>query len=516
MTSVGIFVVRRLAVSFLTLLVATFLVYVLVANAGDPIGDLRLDPSPNRDDKIRERVEMLNLDQPVPQRYVTWISGAAGCVLPAAGCDLGNNVRGQEVNVLVQQAMASTLRLVLLAVVLAIIVGVSVGVVSALRQYSGLDYSATFSAFLFYSLPVFVFAVLLKQYLAIGVNDWLRDPKIGLLASAVLAALSGLLWGAILGGEETRRRWIVRGVAFVATFGVLQYLSAVEWFRRPSLGPALITVLAFGIAVGVTELISGLKRRGVLYSALAMAGIASVGQFAIIPFLEDRTWATWGTLALLAVITVGVGIGVGYALGGLDKGQAARAAVLTGLLSGGVIVADILLRTIPSYSRLVRGRIFATVGSNTPNFAGDFWQRTLDLGFHLILPSIAIMLASVASYSRYSRSSMLEVLNQDYVRTARAKGLTERTVIIRHAFRNALIPLTTLAAIDFGAVIGGAVITEWVFGWRGMGQLFVQGLLQVDPNPVMGFFIVTATAFAVFNLLADITYAYLDPRIRIS
>jgi peptide/nickel transport system permease protein len=181
-----------------------------------------------------------------------------------------------------------------------------------------------------------------------------------------------------------------------------------------------------------------------------------------------------------------------------------------------VIVTDILLRTIPSYSRLVRGRIFATVGSNTPNFAGDFWQRTLDLGFHLILPSIAIMLASVASYSRYSRSSMLEVLNQDYVRTARAKGLTERTVIIRHAFRNALIPLTTLAAIDFGAVIGGAVITEWVFGWRGMGQLFVQGLLQVDPNPVMGFFIVTATAFAVFNLLADITYAYLDPRIRIS
>jgi peptide/nickel transport system permease protein len=87
---------------------------------------------------------------------------------------------------------------------------------------------------------------------------------------------------------------------------------------------------------------------------------------------------------------------------------------------------------------------------------------------------------------------------------------------MRHAFRNALIPLTTLAAIDFGAVIGGAVVTEYVFGWRGMGQLFVVGLFTVDPNPVMGFFLVTAASVVLFNMLADILYAYLDPRIRLS
>ena len=111
---------------------------------------------------------------------------------------------------------------------------------------------------------------------------------------------------------------------------------------------------------------------------------------------------------------------------------------------------------------------------------------------------------------------MLEVLNQDYVRTARAKGLTERTVVIRHAFRNAMIPLATLAAIDFGAIISGAVITEAVFAWHGMGRLFIEGLLMVDPNPVMGFFVVTAVAIVVFNMLADIAYAYLDPRIRVA
>ncbi|MEH3075805.1 MAG: ABC transporter permease [Quadrisphaera sp.] len=111
---------------------------------------------------------------------------------------------------------------------------------------------------------------------------------------------------------------------------------------------------------------------------------------------------------------------------------------------------------------------------------------------------------------------MLETMNQDYVRTARAKGLTERTVIMRHAFRNALIPVTTLVALDFAAVVGGAVITERIFGWQGMGALFISGVYTVDPPPVMAFFIVSAAAVLLLNIVADLVYAYLDPRIRLS
>jgi peptide/nickel transport system permease protein len=129
---------------------------------------------------------------------------------------------------------------------------------------------------------------------------------------------------------------------------------------------------------------------------------------------------------------------------------------------------------------------------------------------------MALILISFATYVRYTRSSMLEVMNQDYVRTARSKGLTERTVITRHAFRNALIPVSTLIAVQFGAVLGGAVITEDVFGWRGMGSLFVRGLREVDPNPVMAFFVVTAVAVVIANMVADILYAFLDPRIRLN
>ena len=124
----------------------------------------------------------------------------------------------------------------------------------------------------------------------------------------------------------------------------------------------------------------------------------------------------------------------------------------------------------------MNGRPIATIGSKTPNFEGTFWEVLLDTATHLILPTLAIMLISFAGYSRYSRASMLEVLNADYVRTARAKGLTERTVVLRHAFRNAMIPIATLAALDFGAVIAGAIITETVFGWKGMGVLFTSAV----------------------------------------
>jgi peptide/nickel transport system permease protein len=106
-------------------------------------------------------------------------------------------------------------------------------------------------------------------------------------------------------------------------------------------------------------------------------------------------------------------------------------------------------------------------------------------------------------------------MNQDYVRTARAKGLSERTVIMRHGLRNMLIPIVTLIATDVGALLGGAVITERVFAISGMGSLFVSSILRVDVNPVMGYFLVIAVTAILFNFLADLAYAALDPRVRV-
>ena len=138
----------------------------------------------------------------------------------------------------------------------------------------------------------------------------------------------------------------------------------------------------------------------------------------------------------------------------------------------------------------------------------------IDRAHHLALPVLVLMIASIATYSRYMRASMLEVVNADYVRTARAKGLSETQVTMKHAFRNALIPLVTLVALNFGALLAGAVVTETVFALDGMGLYFINALNVGDPYPIMAWLMLTATIVVIFNLIADITYGYLDPRVR--
>jgi peptide/nickel transport system permease protein len=133
---------------------------------------------------------------------------------------------------------------------------------------------------------------------------------------------------------------------------------------------------------------------------------------------------------------------------------------------------------------------------------------------HLALPVLVIAVASIAQYSRYMRAAMLEVINSDYVRTARAKGLAERRVIMKHAFRNALIPLATVVALNLGAVLGGAVVTETVFSLDGMGLYFINNLVEGDPYPVMAWLMITAVMIVFFNLVADVLYGFLDPRVR--
>jgi peptide/nickel transport system permease protein len=155
-------------------------------------------------------------------------------------------------------------------------------------------------------------------------------------------------------------------------------------------------------------------------------------------------------------------------------------------------------------------RIFYTSGLNNPGYGTWSWDRLQHIG----LPVITLTVISFALYSRYMRASMLDVINTDYVRTARAKGLPETKVIMRHVFRNALIPIATIAALNFGSLIGGAIITESIFGLDGMGYYFIQKLGQLDIYAVMAWLLVTSVVIILFNLLADILYGYLDPRIR--
>lgn len=141
-------------------------------------------------------------------------------------------------------------------------------------------------------------------------------------------------------------------------------------------------------------------------------------------------------------------------------------------------------------------------------------ENFLELARDVFLPALTLIIIGVAADSRFGRASMIETLGQDYIRTARAKGVPERTVVWRHALRNALIPLVTLWALNFSALLGGSLVTETIFSWPGLGPAFLKAIVEADVDLVLGVVIFSAVITVFFNLIADILYGVLDPRIR--
>ena len=507
------FVLRRIGVSILILIAASFIMYTLVSLAKDPLQDLYASNSPNKDALIAQRIDWLNLDQPIPVRWLGWLGGAARCVIPFGGCDLGVTIQNQPVSVLLGRAMSSTLQLVTAATILAIVLGITVGIISALRQYSAVDYSFTFASFFLYSLPSFLMGVILKVFIALGFNNWLRDPAFTWAWIIGLALISGIFWQAVIGGQR-KRRLVVFAASVLVTGGMLYGMSVTEWFIDPALGPIIGPLLIAALGAAMVLLIAGAKARYAWRTAGVTVIVLIVAYFLLQRFLPS--FEAWGVVILFCLAGTVGGV-AGFLLGEFDKGPAVRIGVLTGVLGMGVIIVDQYMRTWNSYlnNPRINGRPIPTVGSKTPNLQGDFWIQSTDTFMHLLLPTISLMLISFAGYTRYARGGMLETLNQDYIRTARAKGLPERTVVVRHAFRNSLIPITTIVAADVGALIGGAIITERIFAFSGMGALFNSGLNNSDPNPVMAYFVVIAIVAITFNFLADLAYSALDPRVRV-
>jgi peptide/nickel transport system permease protein len=323
------YAVRRIAVSIPVLLASTFVVFVITSLSGDPVKNFATSANPPPAQGVIDAyARRLHWNEPLIERYWFWLTGLFhGDFGPSVnpGRDLGSDMWTR---------FGVTLRLIAAAIVLALILAVVVGVVSAIRQYSRLDYTATFFGFLFLAMPSFWLAVLLKQ-----VGVWINER------------------------------------------------------------------------VGTT--------------------------------------------------------------------------------------------------------IFFTIGEHSPYLTVDTpWNRFTDTVGHMILPTVSLALISFAAWSRFQRGSMLEVLNSDYVRLARAKGLRPHAVLIRHALRTALIPLATITAIDIAQIMGGAVLTETVFQWHGFGEFLVRSINEVDVYGVLAWLVLAGTVVIAFNLAADLLYAVLDPRIR--
>ncbi|UUP19873.1 ABC transporter permease [Nitratireductor thuwali] len=168
-----------------------------------------------------------------------------------------------------------------------------------------------------------------------------------------------------------------------------------------------------------------------------------------------------------------------------------------------VLLFSVTLNWLPGFG-------YETVGANYTGF-----RRVLDIGQHLILPATTLGLFFMAVYMRMTRASMLEVSQLDFVKTARAKGLRSGIIQRRHIFRNAMLPVVTLAGLQAGQLVGGAVLTETVFAWPGIGRLMFEALAQRDYNVLLGVFFVSSAMVLLFNLITDVLYRFVDPRIRV-
>ena len=507
------YIARRLGILLVILFGSSFILFNLAAISGDPLEGLRTSSDPSAKQQMVTLTRELHLDVPPPLRYFIWLRGILG--LFVGNIDFGNARNGQAVSTLVQHAIPVTFRLVTMATVVAIVLGITIGIVTALRQYSRFDYAMTFLSFLMYSLPVFWVAVLLKQYLAIRFNTFLSNPTVPPGWIVVYSAISGVIWAGIISG--TRKRVLqIFGIVFVANAALLELLSVINWFTHPGLGPIVLFGAGVGVAFGVTQISVGLTNKPALKASFTMAVLGLISYYPSQYLFKHSPHMT--TLFLMALFTLALGAVVGRYFAKIDRGPIMRTTMITGFILSLLMFLDKLMQTWSPYMQTdaINGRPVPTIGqANSLLDQSDFWMSTLDTLMHLVLPTIALTLISFAGYVRFTRGTLLEVLNADYIRTARAKGLTERTVIMRHAFRNTLIPLTTIIVVDFAGIIGGAIITESVFGWVGMGTLFRQAISSFDLNLLMAVFFITASLSVLANLIADLLYSALDPRIRV-
>ena len=227
----------------------------------------------------------------------------------------------------------------------------------------------------------------------------------------------------------------------------------------------------------------------------------------------DRIPATL-LLVLSSVLTAFV---VGTALGVLSSRRP------NGLLSQSITVLSLIGFAAPVFwTGIMLVILFASVlpilpvaGMRSVDSSGGGWRDVVDVLWHLVLPTLTLALVYLAQYSRLARSSMLDVLGSDFIRTARAKGLPDRVVLYKHALRNAVLPVVTVLGLQFGNVLAGAILVETVFNWPGLGRLAFESVLRRDYPTILGVLVFSSIVVIVMNLLTDLAYRLIDPRIKV-
>jgi peptide/nickel transport system permease protein len=239
--------------------------------------------------------------------------------------------------------------------------------------------------------------------------------------------------------------------------------------------------------------------------------------------IADQLWSRIGVSLRLVFIGSVIGAILGVVIGAWGAIRQYRLSdrVITMLCllilsTPTFVIANLLILGALRVNSVFGVHVFDYIGESSPTLVGGAWPHFVDRLQHLALPTLTLALGAIAGYSRYQRNAMLDVLGQDFIRTARAKGLTRRQALFKHGLRTALIPMATLFAYGVSGLVTGAVFTEKIFGWHGMGEWVVQGIATQDINIITAVTVFTGATVLLGGLLSDVIYAALDPRVRVA
>ena len=232
----------------------------------------------------------------------------------------------------------------------------------------------------------------------------------------------------------------------------------------------------------------------------------------VVSLLAERVPATLLLVISAQILAIFVGVLLGVVAARRPNGLTSHAVTLLALFGFSAPVFWTGIMLLIAFSLLVP--LFPVAGMQDVTIDGGAWVKMVDVAHHLVLPTITLASIFLALYSRLCRASMLEVLGSDYIRTARAKGLSDRQVVVKHALKNALNPVVTLAGLQFSAVVSGAVLVETVFSWPGLGTLALQSIIARDTPTILGILFFSSLVVVVANLLTDLALRLIDPRIR--
>lgn len=470
------YILRRLLLAIPVLFGVTLITFAISWAANE--GDLsRAYVTEKMTPAQRERiVDTYGFDQPWYVQYFNYLGR-----LIKLDLGVSHSQNDRQITEVFAEFFPATIELTLVAMIVAIIGGIFLGTVTAIRKDSPIDHTTRFLALAGVSVPIFWLGLMLKFALATSFPE------------NVIASAPPLVRGAFL--------------ALVALVPIMGGLFLADLLDSPR-----STWLRLAVHAAIAALIATLL-----------------------------ILIQWRTVALMLMVVAVIGYGVRAALKLFDRHRIPRIGYR--LVAGGVLLVALVVSFTPLAPMLVRetfaflpdfplgGRFsnaLVVVAGQHPSLtegptrlllvdtalARD-WAAFGDVLHHLALPGVTLGYASLAVIARMMRSSMLEVLSLDYLRTARAKGLSEHEIIRRHARRNALIPIATVIGLTFGSLVSGAVLTETIFQWPGLGRWSTNAIIAFDTNSIMSFTLLVVVIYLTANLIVDIAYSLLDPRVRL-